>query len=353
MNDNEGIVYLENSFLMNLLVDKDITDITYNGVSIYYLHNFQGRRKSDINIDLETARSFIRQLANISEKQFSLSSPNLDITLGKYRINAVHQSIGRVGNDPAITFAIRIASDIPKITDDSNFLNAPLVQLFHILVRSGVSIVIGGATGSGKTEFQKYLISIMEENARVIAIDNVLELNAKERYSHLDMNCWLADDNNQNTSIQQLVKNALRSNPDWLIVAEARGKEMLEVLNSAMTGHPIITTIHALDVESMPSRMARMVMMNEKKMDYDDVLKDIFYHFPFYIYLKRDIDEDGQVRRYISSISYADKTGAMNAIYREEDKDKYYRPMDEEIIKKLCYQDDDTYFIKYFLGGKK
>ena len=78
--------------------------------------------------------------------------------------------------------------------------------------------------------------------------------------------------------------NCLRSNPDWLIVAEARGEEMLEVLNSSLTGHPIITTIHALDIYNMPNRMARMIMMNPQKLRFDDVYRDISHNLRFYIY---------------------------------------------------------------------
>ena len=127
-------------------------------------------------------------------------------------------------------------------------------------------------------------------------LDNISSINS------LDINFWQINEFQESSSIQSLVKNALRSNPDWLIVAESRGSEMLDILNSSLTGHPIITTIHSLDIESMPSRMARMVMMNDKKMDFDDVLNDIYHNIKIYVHLKREIAENGEVYRYISSI---------------------------------------------------
>lgn len=294
--------FLESSFLKELLIIDSVTDISFNGVSIYYLDNELGRRKSSIEINNQTAKDFIRQIANLSEKQFSYQSPTLDISFGRYRISAIHDSIARFNNEPVVNFSIRIASAKPRITKESSFLSPELLDLFTVLMSSNMSIVIGGLTGTGKTEFQKFLISLIPENSRLIIIDNVLELDNIPSINSLDVNFWQINDSNESSSIQILVKNALRSNPDWLIVAESRGSEMLDVLNSSLTGHPIITTIHALDIESMPSRMARMVMMNDKKMDFDDVLKDIYHNIKIYVHLKREINEKGEVKRFISSI---------------------------------------------------
>ncbi len=166
--------------------------------------------------------------------------------------------------------------------------------------------MFGGLTGSGKTEFQKFLLSRMEKNTRVIIIDNVCELDYVDINPNLDMNVWLANDEKKESNVQSLVRNALRSNPDWLIVAEARGEEMLDVLNSALTGHPILTTIHALDIESIPQRMTRLVMMGDKKSNHEDIYNDIVYHFRFFIYLKRDY-QNGRVVRFIDEISYLSK----------------------------------------------
>ena len=144
------------------------------------------------------------------------------------------------------------------------------------------------------------------------------------------------------------MKNALRSNPDWLIVAESRGKEMIEVLNSAMTGHPILTTIHAFDINSMPTRIARMVLMNEQSQNFDVLLTDIFYNFRFYIYLKRDIGPDGHVRRYIDEVAEFDIKGNKTTIY----KNKRFYPIRKEVLEILNYERDKT-FIKTFIKENK
>ena len=348
MDKEKLLLTLQNSFLSSLLNEPQITDISYNGESLYYLHNLSGREKSSISITESDAKDFIRQIANLAEKQFSFQNPKLDVSFGKYRINAVHPSIGRKNNEKCLTFSIRISSEKPIIKNDATFLNAELISLFNVLLRSKVSIVIGGITGSGKTEFQKYLISSLDKYTRIIIIDNVLELDNLSLDNELDINIWQSDENNKETSIQELVKNALRSNPDWLIVAESRGKEMIEVLNSAMTGHPILTTIHAFDINSMPTRIARMVMMNELNQNFDVLLSDIYYNFRFYVYLKREIDNEGHVKRYIDEVAEFDSKGNKTSIY----KNKHFYPIRKEVLELLDFEEDAT-FIKTFIKENK
>ena len=350
--DSEKIVnYIESSFLQELLKDDNITDISYNGSSIYYLHNLEGRKRSKIQISQIDAKDFIRQVANITEKQFSYQSPIIDVTAGKYRLNAVHNSIGRYEENQSITFSIRIASSKPRITDKSSFLTKELIALSRAIIACQIPIVIGGITGSGKTEFQKYLFTKMEPATRLVVIDNVLELSQSELTKDLDMNIWQADDKNISSSIQLLVKNALRSNPDWLIIAESRGGEMLEILNSVMTGHPVITTIHAQNVENMPNRIARMVMMNDKRSDYQEVLQDVFDNFPIHIYLKRTINKSKRVHRLIDVIALFDKKGKIYKIYEHSEKGHIYRPIPKNLVSLFEGVEDDV-FISTFGGGK-
>ena len=316
MND-KLISYIESSFLSPLLIDKDITDISYNGVSFFYVHNEKGRLKSDIQASNEEVMDFIRQIANFSEKQFSYTVPMLDVSIGRYRLNAVHSSIVRVENEKACSFAIRIGSKETRIKYDSDFLTKEGEALLVGCLNKGESIVIAGPTGSGKTELQKYLLSKLRKNSRVIVIDNIQELENLRQYEDLDLTSWQVSPNNTNASIQELIKNALRSNPDWLVVAESRGKEMNEALNSVMTGHPIITTIHAKSLEAIPKRICRMVMQADTTQKYDDIYDDVFDHIKYYVYLNRNYDSE-KVERYVESIGELQKDGAMKIIYKRK-----------------------------------
>lgn len=348
MDKEKAISFIEDSFLSDLLADEDVTDISYNGDNLYYVSNSKGRMKSDILLERNTVKDFIRQIANLTERQFSYTVPELDLSIGRYRINAMHQSIGKICDDGVITFSIRIASNQIRINDDSDFFTLQIVELVKYILMSKSSIVIGGVTGSGKTEFQKYLLLKLEQNTRIIVIDNVLELD-RIRNNNLDLTCWQIDEKNPNATPGKLVKAALRNNPDWLILAEARDSEMIDVLNSAMTGMPIITTIHALDIFSMPHRMARMIMKGEQKLDFNDVLDDVYYHFHFYFYLKKEMI-NGEIHRYISSICYFDNNGKSYLIYENKNGQHTYYKFNKGILNSLNIKNGSKSFNSVFVG---
>ena len=350
MDKQKAIYYIENSFLASLIKDEEVTDISYNGESIFYVSNILGRKKSNIVIEQQLVRDFLRQIANISEQQFSYACPNLDVAIGKYRINATHQSVGKIDNEDVVTFSMRIASTKPRIDKDSDFFTPLLVELINVICRSQKSIIIGGVTSTGKTEFQKYIIRNMKENTRVIVIDNILELDSVRNGSDIDLTCWLVDEKNQNASSSLLIKNALRNNPDWLILAEARDKEMVDVLNSAMTGLPIITTVHAFDVYSLPYRMGRMMLKSEQKLDYDETLKDIYYHFHFYFYLCKQTIK-GKIKRYISQVGYVDNEGNFFDIYQKKDNKHLYYPLHKSALTLLDLDNVSDKFNNVFIKG--
>lgn len=318
---NEKLIdFIESSFLSCLLKDPNITDISYNGANIFYVHNKNGRVKSDINISSNEVLDFIRQIANYSEKQFSYTNPTLDVSIGKYRINAVHPSIVRVENDKACSFSIRISSKDSKIKGDRNFLSKKCEKFLVNALQNEQSLVIAGPTGSGKTELQKHLLSKLRKNSRVIVIDNIQELENLREYENLDLTSWQVSPNISSADIESLIKNALRSNPDWLVVAEARSKEMNSVLNSVMTGHPIVTTLHARSLEAIPKRICRMVMSADTTQKYEDILNDVYEHIKIYVFLNRIYKNNGKVSRFVESIGELQADGSMKIIYKRERK---------------------------------
>ena len=333
MDKERAVSFIENSFLSSLVSNKDITDISFNGRDIYYVSNSRGRCKSKIVIEHQVARDFIRQIANIAEKQFSFTSPILDTSIGRYRINATHQSVGKIQDEGVLTFSIRIASVEEKIDKYSDFFSKDIVSLIKTLLDNRQSMVIGGLTSSGKTEFQKFLLKSLRENERVIVIDNVMELD-QVRNEYLDLTCWQVDTNNEYVSASSLIRNALRNNPDWLILAEARGAEMVDVLSSAMTGLAVITTIHSRDCQSLHYRMGRMMMQSPQKIDYKEALNDIRYHFHYYFYLKKEI-KDKKVKRYISEINFVNDYGKAFQIYKRNENEHIYNPLPIDAIKML------------------
>lgn len=301
MNSNL-ISYIENGFLSPLIKNSNITDISYNGKDLFYQDNLKGRNKSEISVSPKEAYDFVRQISNLSDSLFSYSNPILDVSCGRYRINATHYAISRKDREKAINFSIRIGFEKLRIINDGSFIPTKVLDLVKVFIQKKESIVISGVTGSGKTELQKFLISLFRPNTRILIIDNVDELETDYFLENIDSQTWLLN-NGINLDFDGLIKNALRVNPDWIIVSEARGGEMLSLLNSAMTGHPTISTIHSKDIEFDYSRMTRMCMIKNPNLKYDETIIDVFDHFKLLIHVKKEICVDGTIKRYVEKVA--------------------------------------------------
>jgi pilus assembly protein CpaF len=289
---------IEQSFLQPWLMQMDITDISYNGHQLYYQSTLYGRHFASDQITYEQVFNLLKQIANYLNKGFSYSEPILDMSVGAYRIHAVGPLITRKNYHPSLSFSIRIHRYHSAQT--SLFLtNGSMHRILLLwLLKKKKSIVISGVTGVGKTQLQKELIYLMEPSTRVIIIDNILELDGLMA-EQLDMTIWQVS-NQQN--FLTLIVAALRSHPDWLLIAESRGEEFTNVYMSVLTGHPLITTIHSGEISQVYTRMKSMLIKDQPNSYDEHILESLRFHFPVIIHLKKEI-VDGKINRFIEHIS--------------------------------------------------
>lgn len=105
-------------------------------------------------------------------------------------------------------------------------------------------IVVSGPTGSGKSTTLAALIEeINVSSARnIIAIESPLEYLFSNRRSFIRQR----EIPTHSPSFEQALVDALRENPDVLVVGEMRTAEVMRLtLNAAETGHLVIATMHS------------------------------------------------------------------------------------------------------------
>ena len=143
------------------------------------------------------------------------------------------------------------------------------------------NIIVSGETGSGKTEFIKYLAAHTKENEKIITIEDTLELHLDKIFPHRDI---VAMKTNNIASYSDVLVTCMRQNPRWILLSEVRSAEaVMAVRNSISSGHNILSTIHADKAESIPSRMYSLLETNQ---DVDQFLTTIHRYVQLGVHIK-------------------------------------------------------------------
>jgi type IV secretion system protein VirB11 len=148
-----------------------------------------------------------------------------------------------------------------------------ITEFLKLAVNGCMNILLVGGTGSGKTTAMKAMVDCYPKQKRLFTIEDVHELNLPHHPNHLNLFYKQGG-----LTPKQIIESCMRMKPDHVLLAELRGDEAWTYLEMLNTGHQgSITTIHANDCRSAPSRLAGLVKQSEvgKMLDIDHILKTI------------------------------------------------------------------------------
>lgn len=134
---------------------------------------------------------------------------------------------------------------------DTGVLPRPAAELLVEAVVRGVTVLVAGETGSGKTTLTAALLQAVGEHKRVIIIEDARELPPVPDGLSIEVL-------HSGMTFAQCVRLTLRQRPDLIVCGEVRGPEALSLLQAAATGHPGIGTIHAPDAQTALRNLERL-----------------------------------------------------------------------------------------------
>ncbi len=246
-----------------LLDDPDVSEVMVNGPKKIFVERNGKVTKSGITFDDDDhVERIIDRIISPLGRRVDADSPTVDARLPDgSRVNAVIRPVAIDG--PCITIR-KFKKDKLSIEQLVAFgsLTKNMGDFVRACVLAHLNIVVSGGTGSGKTTLLNVLSSFIQENERIITIEDAAELQLQQDHV-LRMETKVANvDGRGSVSIRDLVRNSLRMRPDRIIVGECRGGETLDMLQAMNTGHDgSLTTLHANTPRDALSRMETMVLM--------------------------------------------------------------------------------------------
>ncbi|USK62337.1 ATPase, T2SS/T4P/T4SS family [Peribacillus asahii] len=292
---------LNDSFVRPYLLDENITDIKYNGTSLRLKDKKKGPFIAPVQPTTEQVTQLIRKIADLQGEQFNDTEAILDIQIGNLRVNAIHEA----GSPFGTTMSMRVSRPKKAMDSLSELADEEVEQLLRVFVQADISMVISGATGAGKTEAQKMLVGDIDNNKTVSLIEDTMDSHIKTLYPEKDIYSWRildSDDRTKKITGVLYIKAALRNDSDWIIITETRGAaEAYEIVQAALTGHSMLTTIHTPEAIGIPSRILNMVGQ-EYKINEIRFGRDIVNSLPIGIHMVMEMNEEGEMERYIREI---------------------------------------------------
>ena len=247
-----------------LLKDESITEIMINGTKNIFIERDGEITQIDHNYS-SAARlnDVIQQIVGKTNKRVNQANPIVDTRLSDgSRVNVVLPPISLSGAVVTIRKFPSETIDMEKLIKWKS-ITKEAAEFLKTLVRAGYNIFVSGGTGSGKTTFLNALSNFVEEDERVITIEDSAELQLKNIKNLISLETRSAtDEGTTEISIRDLIKTSLRMRPDRVIVGEVRGPEALDMLQAMNTGHDgSMSTGHANSPKDMLARLETMVLM--------------------------------------------------------------------------------------------
>ena len=247
-----------------LMHDTDISDVLINGPDSVFIERSGRLERTDIRFaDDAHLIHFIQRLVGRAGRRIDEVSPMVDAKLPDgSRLNAVIPPLALRGP----TVSIRRFKSHGVVFEDMvrmGSLTEDMAEFLRAAVRGRLNIVVSGGTGAGKTTLLNNLSRFIPETERVVTIEQTAELQLQQNdVVALETRPPNVEGRGE-ISQRDLLKNALRMRPDRIIVGEARGGEVLDMLQAMNTGHDgSMSTIHANDTRDCLDRMELMIALS-------------------------------------------------------------------------------------------
>ena len=250
--------------ITELLDNKNITEIMVNGINEIYVE-IDGKVIKDTSVSFINKDHILRTIQRIIQplgRTIDVSNPMVDARLEDgSRLNAIIPPLSLKG--PVLTIR-KFKEELANIDDflRTGALTPYMARFLEASVKAKLNIIICGGTGSGKTTLLNVLSSFIENEERIITIEDAAELKLKQNHV-ISLETRLTNyEGTGEITIRDLVRNSLRMRPDRIIVGEVRGKEAFDMLQAMNTGHNgSLTTMHANGPIDALNRLETMILM--------------------------------------------------------------------------------------------
>lgn len=270
----------------------DITEVCVNRPGELWTETFQGWEKHQVP-ELTYARmdQLATLVANFNNDRVGRDKPFLSGTLpNRERVQIV---VPPATTEGTVSITIRKPSMVDKTleeleaegsfsdareaTDGLSDVDRELLdlrrrglirQFLELAVVSRKNILLGGATGSGKTTVMKSLAKCIPHSERVITIEDAHELFMADHPNKVHLFYRSGKEDGPQSTSQECLRSCMRMKPDRILLAELRGTEVWDYMDSLNSGHPgSLSSLHCNSALDAFNRLTSLIKMSDGGMN--------------------------------------------------------------------------------------
>ncbi|HIH97928.1 MAG TPA: type II/IV secretion system ATPase subunit [Thermoplasmata archaeon] len=243
--------------IMSPMRDPNLEDVTGLGprnITVY--HKLFGLMHT--NVEFKGAIDYLKFVLTLSDKvgkTVSERTPIVDGTLPDgSRLNLVYSpDISLKGP----SFCIRKFAETPisltQIIQWGTF-SSEIVAYLWLCIEYGKNIFFTGESASGKTTTLNSLLPLIPTNAKVFTAEDTAEVLVPHKVWQRMLT--REREGGGSVTLFDILKAALRSRPNYLIVGEIRGAEGAIAFQTMQAGTPVMSTFHCASVRQLVQRIS-------------------------------------------------------------------------------------------------
>lgn len=293
-----------------LLADPEVTEVMVNGPAAVWVERGGEIARTGVSFtDEEAVLALVERAIAPAGLRIDAASPTVDARLPDgSRVHAVIPPLARNGPVVTIRRFVLAATCLDDLVARSTLTTEAAAWLREAVVNRR-SILVSGATSSGKTTFLNVLAGEIPGRERLITIEDAAELALPQPHVVALQARPPGVEGTGEVTVRDLVRNALRMRPDRIIVGEVRGPEAVDMLTAMSTGHPgSLGTIHAAGPEESLRRLETMILLAEPQLPAEALRRQIADAVEVVVQLDR-LPDGARVLRTIAETAGVDRTG--------------------------------------------
>lgn len=291
---------VEFGILDELLNDPEVTEIQVNGINEIFIERKGKMTLTDKRFVNESQALIIaRKILRFVNETINETEPFKDARLPDgSRINVVIGPVAIKG----ISMTIRKFSS--EVFVDNDYLkfgtcSQEELEFLKMIIKGGNTIFFVGPTGSGKTTFMNYASSFIPDEQRIVSIEDTHELKLMKydkkgktmnNYVALETKAYNEEIGRTKPNMKNLLINALRMTPKWILVGEVRGGESMTLIEAIRTGHMSLASFHAESSAEAPFRLLTMCKQSGTDLSEQLLLNMITGAVNFIVYIEKLFD---------------------------------------------------------------